>query len=453
MRKFTLTLILIPFIFHLSAQNNALNFDGTDDFVSIPHTASLLIGSNPVTLELWFNAANADQQATFIAKRQPSAPFPLIALYTNDGTDPRFTPDPGKKISFAFGNPSPGGVIRIITTVNDILDGAYHHLAGVVNPTTETLSIYVDGALQSVNTITGGSFPSLSITDRYVIGQNNGNNAFFNGLIDEVRIWNVARTQAEIQANRNTELTGNESGLVAYYKMDIPNSTCDAEDCNGNENHGTRMGTGGGNNLPQFSSDIPSITDVACGVSVSCALPVELVSFAGKWINGKNILKWTTASETNNSGFEVHKSKDGINWEAIGFVDGHGTTDVTKVYRFVDNNPLPELNYFRLKQVDFDGHFEFSSVLVIKNTEADFQMEVFPNPTVKEFTLHINNPLEERIDIVVSDKLGRIVWREVGAKSGSTWRKKLQMEQNGLYFIAAQIGDQTINKRVIIQGK
>lgn len=284
--KFYLPFALIIGLFMVDvtnciAQNNALSFDGTDDYVSIPHTPSLLIGSNPLTLEFWFKAPNVAQFGTFILKRQPSNPYPNVGAFINDGTDPRFIPIAGKKITFSFGYASGGGDFRAVTTTNDVVDGQYHHVACVVDPSLSSLFLYIDGVLAPVNTISTGGFPTFPITNRFVLGQNNGSASFYTGLLDDVRIWDIARTQTQIQASMNTELAGTELGLVSYYKFDDQASLCDITDCNANENHGTRVGPVGLNNLPQYSTDIPSLSDVTCGANINCS--VAAVPTLSEW--------------------------------------------------------------------------------------------------------------------------------------------------------------------------
>jgi len=104
-----------------------------------------------------------------------------------------------------------------------------------------------------------------------------GSSRYFNGNIDEVRFWNVVRTQEEIQANMNTELTGIEAGLVSYYKMDIPDTPCDIIDCSPFENNGARGGVDNANNLPQYSTDTAPVASVDCDVMLAC-LPVSVES-------------------------------------------------------------------------------------------------------------------------------------------------------------------------------
>ena len=112
------------------------------------------------------------------------------------------------------------------------------------------------------------------------------------------------------------------------------------------------------------------------------AIPVELVNFKGKAVNNTTVLTWKTASERNNQGFTIERSSDGTSYSAIGQVKGNGTTSAPHDYTFTDQSPLSGLggvNYYRLRQTDFDGKETVSPVvavlfgkngLVVKNTLA-----------------------------------------------------------------------------------
>ncbi len=110
-------------------------------------------------------------------------------------------------------------------------------------------------------------------------------------------------------------------------------------------------------------------------------VPVELTSFSAT-VNDDNVeLSWITSTETNNQGFEIQRSKDG-KFETIGFVDGHGTTTETQVYSFIDKNLITGKYNYRLKQIDFDGTFEYSNVIEVEVTSpSTFSLEQnYPNP-------------------------------------------------------------------------
>ena len=116
-------------------------------------------------------------------------------------------------------------------------------------------------------------------------------------------------------------------------------------------------------------------------------LPVELINFSGVVSENAVNLAWETASEINNSGFEIERKMSGINsqeleWNMIGFINGKGTTTEQQSYSFSDKN-IPSGNYtYRLKQIDFDGTFEYSNIVEVsfmKPNEYSLEQN-YPNP-------------------------------------------------------------------------
>lgn len=137
-----------------------------------------------------------------------------------------------------------------------------------------------------------------------------------------------------------------------------------------------------------------SVTTIESGVSsvsacMTCtSLPVELISFQGEGINDEILLSWQTGSELNNQGFEIYHSKNGETWEMIGFVQGNGTVYETKNYEFIDKKPTKGINYYRLKQVDYDGQFEYSSIVsVFIGEKTGNNSQIFPNPATDKITI------------------------------------------------------------------
>jgi hypothetical protein len=112
-------------------------------------------------------------------------------------------------------------------------------------------------------------------------------------------------------------------------------------------------------------------------------VPVELVSFSADVSDGNVLLSWTTATEKNNSGFDVEKSIDNSNFTKIGFVNGNGTTTENKVYSFLDTDlGKAKEYYYRLKQIDFNGSFSYSKVVQVStNLISTFELKQnYPNP-------------------------------------------------------------------------
>lgn len=145
-------------------------------------------------------------------------------------------------------------------------------------------------------------------------------------------------------------------------------------------------------------------TNASCGGTVCNALqvftvlPVELTRFDVDKTADAAILSWATASEKNNDKFIIERSNDGMEYEQIGEVSGNGTTNETKTYKHIDNNPSLGVNYYRLKQVDFDGKYEYSPINSIEINTAN-EIAVFP--TVFSESLNISLP-EQIIDEDVS---------------------------------------------------
>lgn len=110
-------------------------------------------------------------------------------------------------------------------------------------------------------------------------------------------------------------------------------------------------------------------------------LPVELVSFSGSTSTVGNKLEWKTASEIDNAYFDVERSEDAKNFYVIGRVEGHGTTNEPQFYSFTDRTPISGIAYYRLKQVDFDGAFEYSKIIVAQGDKVtNARLSTYPNP-------------------------------------------------------------------------
>jgi len=115
---------------------------------------------------------------------------------------------------------------------------------------------------------------------------------------------------------------------------------------------------------------------------INAIVPVELIDFKAKTSDAQVSLSWKTASEINNAGFEVQRSTDGRNFQNLTFVEGKGTSFEKNKYHFDDKTVRSrQLYYYRLRQIDFDGNFEFSKVLTAKLEGEGISGVFSPNPS------------------------------------------------------------------------
>ncbi len=169
-------------------------------------------------------------------------------------------------------------------------------------------------------------------------------------------------------------------------------------------------------------------------------LPVELTKFSGTSRNKNVHLSWETASEANNEGFQIEHSVDGIEWKNIGFKKGNGSTDLFSQYEFTHDSPTLESNYYRLKQLDFDGKFEYSAIINVSIT-ADQEISISPNPT--NGVIRLNKFSEGEIKIY--DASGRIL-KELKI---SDQEINLSDLPNGILFIQVITKTQNTVKRIL----
>ncbi len=141
-------------------------------------------------------------------------------------------------------------------------------------------------------------------------------------------------------------------------------------------------------------------------------LPVTLTDFKGNR-NGKNVdLFWTTKTESNNKGFYVQRSADGINFSDLGFVatkTNSGNSSIELNYVFTDAAPLQQ-NYFRLKQVDKDDRFVYSKVLNIKFAESNFVLQkIYPNPAAEKLNVSVTCSIQANISYNIFNSEGKLI--------------------------------------------
>lgn len=183
-----------------------------------------------------------------------------------------------------------------------------------------------------------------------------------------------------------------------------------------------------------FSSDVGTCT----------SFPVELLGFEVELIGKDGFLSWNTASEINNDYFQVERSMDGQDFEAIGNLKGAGTTLEANSYQFTDAQvaliAYPTV-YYRLKQVDFDGQFTYSKTLEL-NTGLENLFTVFPNPASETVNVRYEL-LKENILMVITNSLGQVMTNRQVKESSGLMHINVSSWPAGIYYMQSLQGEES----------
>jgi Concanavalin A-like lectin/glucanases superfamily/Secretion system C-terminal sorting domain/Ig-like domain CHU_C associated len=263
-----------------------LNFDGVNDFIALPNESNFDF-TNQMTVEAWVKSNVAPEQWDALVIKGDNS----WRLHLNSTGTVNFT--------------CSGTSSSQVNSTSSVTDGNWHHIVGTLGG--NSIKIYVDGVLENVVTTSGNINNTV---DQVLIGNNpTFGPRHFNGNMEEVRIWNVARTTEQISASKNCELQGTETGLVAYYKFNQGIAGQDNTaitsllDATSNANNGTLVNftkTGTTSNFLAGSpvttgSIIPSVATVTTPVTYTQgATATALTATVGA--NGTSLVWYTTAT-------------------------------------------------------------------------------------------------------------------------------------------------------------
>ncbi|MEO0582577.1 MAG: T9SS type A sorting domain-containing protein [Bacteroidota bacterium] len=202
---------------------------------------------------------------------------------------------------------------------------------------------------------------------------------------------------------------------------------------------------------PALAYTNASFTGFPVNVDQSGSLPVEYLAFTARALpNFKSQLNWTTAREINNSGFVVERARiDDLNWQAIGFVEGKGTTSSASDYEFMDPAPFTGENLYRLRQRDIDGSESLSQIRTLR-FDASLEMSIYPIPAKEEVNVRLLDSQipEGEVFYTIYDFNGRKVL-------DGKWKKSLQHAIDidhlpaGTYHLRVFNGQQVFQKQVM----
>jgi hypothetical protein len=190
-------------------------------------------------------------------------------------------------------------------------------------------------------------------------------------------------------------------------------------------------------------------------IDFAAALPVELLNFAGSAVEKGIQLKWETVTELNNEKFEIQRSQNANVFRTIGEVRGNGTTSTPIDYAYLDENPETGMNYYRLKQIDFDGKFEYSEVIAINYGGRQNEIGMFyPNPSKKgQVKLDYVATQSENINVIVFDMVGQLVLtKELDVAAGNNILDFNFSElPKGAYLIQIGNASEAVYRKLVIE--
>ena len=198
----------------------------------------------------------------------------------------------------------------------------------------------------------------------------------------------------------------------------------------------------GGFDMDIYTGQIPPI------------VPVELISFTHRIVNGKVTLIWVTATELNNMGFEIQRSLDNNIFVTIGFVGGKGNSTTNQYYSFTDES-IPGKIYYRLKQVDFNGSYNYSQIIEVDGvTVSTIQLQQnYPNPFNPNTTIKYQLGNDGFVNLKVFNSLGEQVAEPVNQfQKGGSHQLIFEAKDlpSGIYVYQLSSGNYTESKKMIL---
>jgi hypothetical protein len=183
-----------------------------------------------------------------------------------------------------------------------------------------------------------------------------------------------------------------------------------------------------------YGTNLPGGTQTIAG-----GLPVDLLSFSGKNFGKENHLEWSTASEINNDFFAVERSMDGIHFEFIAKVNGAGSSNSIHTYNYTDNflpRPYPHY-YYRLKQTDYNGRSEYSSIIFVHVTSENKLLNIYFDPLSHKLSVETYFEEDGEYWFTVVDVASNTIYHhpENAAKGKNVFPVSLNSFSNGVYVL------------------
>jgi hypothetical protein len=175
-------------------------------------------------------------------------------------------------------------------------------------------------------------------------------------------------------------------------------------------------------------------------------LPIKLEYFEAELYNNAVDLTWETTAEINNDYFTIERSDNEIDFTVVTTIEGAGNSSENLFYSYIDSNPISGISYYRLKQTDFDGKFEYFDMVSITSEVEETNIDVYPNPNNGNFSISINSDKDTSYNIL--DSTGRIVSN--GTLNSFDNNIDITNMPKGIYFLKIGTNDDFSNTTRII---
>lgn len=209
-----------------------------------------------------------------------------------------------------------------------------------------------------------------------------------------------------------------------------------------------------GTNYTVTYSFTSGFSGFGAGVAGS-SLPVRLLDFTGKLRFNSAVLDWATSFEQNSKEFVIERSYDGLNFVPAGTIEAAGNSTITKRYTFTDKSIAQENNYYRLKQVDLDGRFEYSKVILLRNpSSGKYPFRVLSNPVQQTLDMQFGDLPRGKVQIGLFDLSGKqlVNWQ---SENLSQSRVRIDLAPyalaRGVYIVKARTSTETFTEKIIKQ--
>lgn len=176
-------------------------------------------------------------------------------------------------------------------------------------------------------------------------------------------------------------------------------------------------------------------------------LPVEWLSFEGEVVSSYGELRWATASEQNTSHFEVQRAEDAVQFETIGSVAAAGFSSSVMQYNFTDRDGLEGIHYYRIKQVDLDGQYDYSNVIALDYGKGASALLFAPNPNNGQF--YVVNTSEEIVNATVLSPHGQEII-ELSLAPNQQTDVQLENRSSGIYLIRYYLGGKQYHQKMAV---